>query len=95
MFALPDWTTEKYLLVLALAAIPMLPNLWSIRHAFSRYFPTREEKKLWILVAVFIPVLGGLAYLFVGRKRAQKGQKTSEQPSGQTSDRTPEQTPNP
>ncbi len=99
MFAFPDWSTKQYLFAVAMVAIPMLPNLWSIYHAFTRFFETREEKKLWILVAVFIPVIGGLAYIFVGRKRAQKMQqvvdKTPDQTSDQTSGQTPDQTPEP
>ncbi len=53
-------------------ALPILPNLWSIWHVRSRYFASEQEKSLWFLVAVFIPVIGGIAYIFAGRKRASK-----------------------
>ncbi|MBF0481755.1 MAG: PLDc_N domain-containing protein [Desulfovibrionaceae bacterium] len=54
----------------ALAAIPIIPNLYAIRHAMLHHFATQQEKMLWIGAAVFIPVLGGLAYVFFGRRRA-------------------------
>lgn len=52
--------------------LPILPNLWSIWHAFFRQFPTETEKLAWLGAAIFVPVLGGLAYLFVGCRRAKK-----------------------
>ena len=69
LFAL---SPERLVLVLILLAIPILPNLWSIWHAFHRDFPTVQEKMSWISVAVFVPVLGGIAYLFLGRPRSRK-----------------------
>lgn len=65
----PAWK----LALLALAAlVPILPNLWSIRHAYWREFPSLNEKLIWLVVAVFVPVFGGLAYVFFGRKRGKK-----------------------
>ncbi len=52
--------------------LPILPNLWSIWHVRNHYFATEEQKSIWFLVAVFIPVIGGFAYIAVGRKRASK-----------------------
>jgi hypothetical protein len=54
------------------AALPVLVNLWAIQHAFHHNFPTIQEKMVWLSLAVFVPVLGGLAYLFIGRKRGSK-----------------------
>lgn len=59
-------------LVLILAFVPILPNLWCIYHAFQREFPTPAEKMAWIGVGIFIPVLGGLIYLIWGRRRGRK-----------------------
>ncbi len=52
-----------------LLALPILPNMWSIWHVHNNEFPTFQEKALWFVTAVFIPVLGGLAYIFFGRRR--------------------------
>ena len=49
--------------------IPILPNLWAIWNAFHSDFASVEEKMSWIAAGVFLPVLGGLLYVFWGRKR--------------------------
>ena len=71
----PVWQLALYGLLLAL---PILPNLWSIWHASTREFNPSHEKLIWMGVAVFFPLLGGLAYLFYGIRR---GRKPSAKPS--------------
>ena len=57
-----------------LIAMPLL-NLWAICHVARRNFPGgQQERILWIMPAVFIPVLGGIIYALFGMKRAQKPQ---------------------
>ncbi len=53
-------------------ALPILPNLWSIWHIRSRYFISEQEKSLWFILAVFIPVIGGIIYILFGRRKASK-----------------------
>ncbi len=50
--------------------LPALLNLWGIWHAFTHFFHTATERMSWVLACVFLPVLGGLAYLLVGFRRA-------------------------
>lgn len=69
---LPDMSTGQLILFFLLLLLPVLPNLWSIQHAFHREFSSPQEKMGWIAAAVFIPVFGGLAYIFFGRKRGKK-----------------------
>jgi len=58
-------------LVLLLMFIPILPNLWGILHAYRRFFPNMMVEKIaWIMVCVFFPVIGGVLYIFIGRKRS-------------------------
>ena len=52
--------------------LPVFVNFWAIAHAFYRNFPTIQEKMVWLCLAVFVPVIGGLVYLFAGRKRGSK-----------------------
>ena len=52
-------------------SLPILPNLWAIWHAFHRQFPTPIERLVWMFLATLAPVIGGLAYLVVGRARAK------------------------
>jgi hypothetical protein len=72
MTALLALSPLQIALVLVLLALPILPNLWSIWHAYWREFPSLNEKMIWLVLAVFIPVLGGIAYMAVGRKRGRK-----------------------
>lgn len=65
-----NWPVWKLALFFIVTAVPILPNLYAIWHAFHRVFPSDKEKMTWLGICVFIPVLGGLAYIFVGRKRA-------------------------
>lgn len=52
-----------------LLTLPILPNLWSIWHVRGHEFPTPQEQSLWFLAVVFVPVIGGMAYILVGRRR--------------------------
>ena len=70
---------DKMALTLVLLALPILPNLWSLWHAFHRDFATSQEKMLWVGVCIFVPVLGGLAYFFFGRRRALKAPPAQDQ----------------
>ncbi len=54
--------------------LPILPNLWSIWHIFKNDFPTPQEKMTWVLIATFLPVIGGILYVFWGRKKVIKGE---------------------
>lgn len=56
---------------LPLLALPILPNLWCIWHAYKSEFNNPAEKVLWMVAGVFIPVIGGLAYLLFGMRRAR------------------------
>ena len=53
-----------------LLALPILPNLWSIWHANGQRFANPAERLLWMALCVFVPCLGGLAYIFIGRRRS-------------------------
>lgn len=53
-----------------LALIPILPNFWSIWHIWTHSFATPERRMYWLLLAVFVPVIGGLVYIFIGRRQA-------------------------
>ena len=58
-----------YFIILAL---PILPNIYAIWHIRSHYFANEQQRSLWFLLAVFVPVIGGLVYLIKGRKYARK-----------------------
>ena len=55
---------------IALLFLPALLNLWGIWHAFNHTFETPLERVLWMVACVFVPVLGGVAYVLFGWRRA-------------------------
>ena len=57
---------------LLILILPILPNLWAILHIFRCDFNTAQEKMVWLALAVFIPFLGGILYIFWGRRRGVK-----------------------
>jgi len=62
---------DKLPFVIPLVAIPILPNLWAIAHIYRHHFASGTEKMAWLMAQILLPVIGGLAYIVVGRKRAQ------------------------
>ena len=69
---LPAMTPGQMALLFALLALPILPNFIAIWHSFHREFPTHMEKMFWFLLAIFVPLLGGIIYCIWGRKRGRK-----------------------
>lgn len=63
---------DKLLLAVPILILPILPNLWSIWHLYKREFPTPQERAAWLVAQVLLPVVGGLAYILLGRNRAIK-----------------------
>ena len=59
------------LLVLALLAVlSMVFWIWMLIHAIQNKGLTDTEKIIWVLVIVFLHVLGALIYFFAGRPKA-------------------------
>ncbi len=52
--------------------VPILLNFYAIWHVRMHYFSTEQEKSYWFLLAVFVPIIGGLIYILFGRKKALK-----------------------
>ncbi len=69
---IPSMTPGQMALAALVLVLAILPNYIAIWQSFHRVFPTPLERMFWFLLAVFVPVLGGLAYLFWGRKRGRK-----------------------
>lgn len=65
---------DKLFYAIPLLIVPILPNLWSIWHLYTREFPTPQERAAWIVAQIVLPVVGGLGYILFGRRRAIKKQ---------------------
>ena len=53
------------------AIVPILPSFYSIWHIWTHDFADLREKALWLVLVVFLPVIGWLIYLLVGRRKAR------------------------
>ena len=54
----------------------MVPTFWAIVDIAHRDFGTLKKKALWGALIVFVPCLGGLVYLILGRRQ---GTRTAQQ----------------
>lgn len=69
---LPDYsavTLNQWIVILGAVTICFSFSAFTIIDAWKRTFESTNEKVLWIQICIFIPILGSLAYLFLGRKR--------------------------
>ncbi|MBQ4568129.1 MAG: PLDc N-terminal domain-containing protein [Desulfovibrio sp.] len=55
---------------LLVALLPMLPTFWSIWHIWAHEFENPQQRALWLVLVVFVPVLGGIIYIVTGRRKA-------------------------
>lgn len=55
---------------LLVAALPILPNMWSIWHIWNHAFAGPEQRAKWLVLVVFVPVVGGIVYILCGRRHA-------------------------
>ncbi len=68
----PDFsavTTTQWAIILSSVAICFAFSAWTILDIWKRDFESVNEKVLWMQICIFVPILGSVAYLFVGRKR--------------------------
>lgn len=63
--------SDASITTIILFMLPAVINLWAIWHAMTHRFDHEKEKMLWILGAIFLPVFGGLLYLFFGLRRSK------------------------
>lgn len=65
-------TSTQWIIVILAVAVCFSFSAWSIWDTWKREFESTNEKVLWIQICIFIPILGSLAYLSIGRKRGSK-----------------------
>jgi hypothetical protein len=72
MFAMLGSGIFGGLVFLVMAAIGLacfLFWLWMLIHAITNKGLSDMEKMLWVLVVIFLPVLGPILYFFIGRPK--------------------------
>ncbi|MGE4292737.1 MAG: PLD nuclease N-terminal domain-containing protein [Desulfovibrio sp.] len=66
------FTSQQWLLLFGVVGAFAALSIYSIWDAFHREFKSTGEKMAWIQLAVLVPFLGGLAYLFFGKRRGER-----------------------
>ncbi|WP_022662798.1 PLD nuclease N-terminal domain-containing protein [Paucidesulfovibrio longus] len=67
-----EMTSQQWLILFGVVGAFAALSIYSIWDAFHRNFKTTGEKMAWVQLAVLVPFLGGLAYLFFGKRRGEK-----------------------
>ncbi|MGV3541417.1 MAG: PLDc N-terminal domain-containing protein [Rufibacter sp.] len=62
---------ELFILLFILGA-PVILWVWAVVDLLSSRFPSRTDKLIWVIVIAFLPVLGAVLYLIIGRKQKVK-----------------------
>jgi hypothetical protein len=62
----------EFLTIGVFLMVPVLLWVWAIIDLLKSHFPDSVNKVIWAIVIVFIPVLGPLLYLFLGRNQQIK-----------------------
>ncbi|GAB2543141.1 PLDc N-terminal domain-containing protein [Rufibacter soli] len=63
---------SEILMLLLFAGIPALLWLWALVDVLTSTFANSIEKLIWLVAIVFVPVLGAILYLVLGRKQKIK-----------------------
>jgi|GEM_PF-1352166 len=61
------------LVILALAVISLVLWVWALIDAIRNPALSDTERIIWVLVIIFLQVLGAIVYLIVGRKKGVAG----------------------
>lgn len=56
------------IIVLLLLILPIALFLWAIIDLIKRNFSNSTNKLIWALVIIFVPFIGSILYLIVGRR---------------------------
>jgi hypothetical protein len=62
----------EILMLLFFAGIPVVLWLWALVDVLTSKFENSIEKLIWLVAIVFVPVLGAILYLVLGRKQKIK-----------------------
>jgi len=65
----------ELMLILIFLGIPAILWIWAIVDILRSDFTDSTTKLIWLIVIVFLPVLGAILYLLIGRNQKVKHQR--------------------
>jgi hypothetical protein len=60
---------SEIMLLLFFIGIPTVLWLWALVDLLSSDFASSTNKLIWVAVILFLPILGAILYLLIGRKQ--------------------------
>lgn len=64
-----DNDAGQIFLFLLILALPFIVWIWALVDIVRSEFKTGFDKIVWLLMVFFLPVLGFILYIFIGRKQ--------------------------
>ncbi|GGG31505.1 PLD nuclease N-terminal domain-containing protein [Pontibacter amylolyticus] len=59
----------ELMLILFFLGMPIILLLWALVDLLTSEFSDSTNKLVWVIVILFLPVLGAILYLLIGRKQ--------------------------
>ncbi|WP_181308999.1 PLD nuclease N-terminal domain-containing protein [Rufibacter sp. XAAS-G3-1] len=60
------------LIILSILFIPAVFWIWALIDLLTSKFSNSIEKLIWLIAIIFIPVLGAILYLMIGRRQKRR-----------------------
>ncbi|MCJ2163777.1 MULTISPECIES: PLD nuclease N-terminal domain-containing protein [unclassified Pseudodesulfovibrio] len=64
-------TPMQWTILLVSIALCFSVSAWAILDVWKRTYESPMEKSLWMQICIFIPIIGALSYLFLGKQRGR------------------------
>lgn len=58
-----------FVLLIMFYLIPFIIVLWALVDILRNEFDPQQNKIIWVLVVVLLPVMGSILYFFIGRSQ--------------------------
>lgn len=59
----------EIILVLIIAVLPVILIIWAIIDLVTSQFTDSTNKLIWAIIILFMPFIGAILYLIIGRKQ--------------------------
>lgn len=72
IFLLGVLGTQELLIILVVMLLPLILFIWSLVDIISGTFKEPNNKLIWVIVVILLPLLGSILYLIIGRSQKVK-----------------------
>ncbi|NLI34048.1 MAG: hypothetical protein GX422_14900 [Deltaproteobacteria bacterium] len=61
----------KFLVIMVLFAVPIIPTFWAILDIPKRRFATQRQKMAWLFLVATLPCVGAIVYILFCRRHTE------------------------